>query len=710
MIAIYKRELKAFFQSMIGWLFVAAVMFITGLFFMSVNLMYGYPSVAGAVSNAAFIFIITIPVLTMRILSEERKQKTDQLMLTAPVSIWKIVAGKYFAMSTVLLIPVLVVCIYPLILMPYGTVAFGETYVAILGFLLYGLAAVALGLFISSLTESQVIAAVISFAALFITYMMQGICSLITSSSNAVTAFIAKILGIFDMSSRFDDLLNGNLDLSVILYFISFAFVCLFLTTQSIQKRRYSMSVKNIKMGAYSTGLIVVVLAAAVFANLLFSEIPQTYTKFDVTSQKLYTLTDTTKEYVKGLSEDINIYVLSDENSKDEVVDETLQKYADLSEHIKVSYNNPVKNPNFYKQYTDGNISMNSIIVEGSKRYKVIDYNDLFESSVDYTTYQETTTGYDAEGQITSALDYVTKEETTKAYVIEGHDESALDAGFQSVISKQNITTENLNLMNVDSVPEDAAFLMILAPRSDFSTDDAKKVVDYVQQGGKLLVTTMLVEDIKETMPNFQTILDCYNTSIVNGMVVEADANHYYQEPAYLLPDVASSYLTQGVYGSKYAFMPYAQGINVEESDDVTLVSLLTTTDESYSKTDLTNATSYDKGEGDTDGPFDVGVYIKKTYGEKDASLFLFSSFNFFTDQADQMVSNANSTIFSNCISEYAGNGDESSIVVPVKDYQLDNLVINSGSALLLGILVAVIAPVVLIVIGIAVWLKRRKK
>ena len=710
MIAIYKRELKAFFQSMIGWLFVAAVMFITGLFFMSVNLIYGYPSIAGTLSNASFIYIITIPILTMRIISEERKQKTDQLTLTAPVSLLKIVAGKYLAMSTVLLIPILVICIYPLILMPYGTIAIGETYVAILGFLLYGLAAVALGLFVSSMTESQVIAAVISFAALFITYMMKGICSLITSSGNSVTAFIAKILDAFDICSRFDSLLNGNLDLRAILYFLTFILVCLFLTTQSIQKRRYSISVKNIKIGAYSTGLIVVVLAAAVFANLLFSEIPESYTKFDVTNEKLYTLTNTTKDYIKNLTEDINIYVLQDEKQKDEVLDSTLKKYEELSKHIKVSYNNPVKNPSFYKQYTDGNISLNSVIVESSKRYKVIDFNDIYESTVDYSTYQETTTGYDGEGQITSAIDYVTKDEMPKAYVIEGHDETALDPGFQSVITKQNITMENINLMNVDSIPQDAAFVMIMAPRSDFSADDSQKIIDYAKNGGKLLITTMLIENYAETMPNFNKILECYNTSIVNGMIVEADSNYYYQQPTYLLPNVAESYLTSGVSGTKYVFMPYAQGIHVDEADDVTLNSMMTTTEGSYSKIDLDNATTYEKSENDINGPFDVGVYVKKTYGDKDASLFLFSSFNFFTDQADQMVSGANATIFSNCVKEFCGQGEESSIVVPVKEYQMNNLVINSGSALLLGILVAIIVPIVLIAVGITIWLKRRKR
>ena len=195
MFAIYKRELKAFFQSMTGWLFVAAIILFTGLYFFAINLLSGYSSVANMVASSAFIYVLTIPILTMRILSEERRQKIDQLTLTSPVSVGKIVLGKYLAMATVLLIPILVVSAYPLILSSFGTIAYGENYTAILGYFLYGLAAIAMGLFISSITESQVIAAIISFAAMFATYMMSGIVSLITSSENIVLEFVAKILG-----------------------------------------------------------------------------------------------------------------------------------------------------------------------------------------------------------------------------------------------------------------------------------------------------------------------------------------------------------------------------------------------------------------------------------------------------------------------------------------------------------------------------------
>lgn len=709
MIAIYKRELKAFFQSMIGWLFVAATVFLTGIYFMAVNLMYGSASIASTISSAAFIYILTIPILSMRIIAEERKQKTDQLTLTAPVSIWKIVTGKYLAMATVLMIPIFVVCLYPLILSAFGTISFVETYVAILGFFLYGLAAISLGLFISSITESQVIAAVVSFATIFITYMMNGLCNLITKNENAITTFVSKVLSALDFSSRFDDFLNGNFNINAVVYFITVILVCLFLTTQSIQKRRYSISAKNISMGAYSSGLIIIVLAVSVFANLLVNELPQKYTNFDITSQKLYSLSDATKEFTQNLTDDINIYVLQDEKNKDEVFDNTLKKYEALSKHIKVTYKNPVKSPNFYKQYTSGDISMNSVIVEGQKRYKVIDYSDIYETEVDYSTYQENTTGYDGEGQITSALDYVTKDDMPKAYAIEGHDEQTLDSGFQSAIEKQNITIDSLNLLNVDKIPQDAEFVMVMAPKSDFSEDDANKVMEYAKNGGKLFITTSLVENIEKSMPNFQKILDCYNTKIVNGTIIETDANHYYQDPTYLLPDVQDTFLTDGVYQKKYAFMPYAQGITVNENDDVTLISLLKTTNSAYSKLDLSNAQSLEKTMEDQSGPFDVGVYVKKSYGDKESGLFLFSSINFFTDKADKMVANANLTIFTNCISEYIESA-ESAVVVPSKSYNVETLTISSGNALIIGLLLAVILPITLMVIGLVVWLNRRKR
>ena len=172
MTAIYKRELKSYLTSMVGYLFIFFVLVLTGIYFSAYQLSAAYPKFETTLSAVTFVFLIGVPILTMRVLAEERKQKTDQLLLTAPVSVGNIVTGKYLALVTVYAIPILVLCTYPLIMSKFGTVDFGTAYTAILGFFLLGCANIAIGVFMSALTESQVIAAVLTFVLLFAFYMM----------------------------------------------------------------------------------------------------------------------------------------------------------------------------------------------------------------------------------------------------------------------------------------------------------------------------------------------------------------------------------------------------------------------------------------------------------------------------------------------------------------------------------------------------------
>ena len=152
MLAIYKRELRAVFHSMIGWIFLAAMLFFIGLYFSIYNLGQGYPYAAVVLSSILFVVILTVPVLTMRIMTEDKRQNTDKLLYTAPVKTIGVILGKYFAMLTVFAIPVLVVCLFPLFLGLYGEVPYLETYVAVMGFFVYGAACIAICLIISSLT------------------------------------------------------------------------------------------------------------------------------------------------------------------------------------------------------------------------------------------------------------------------------------------------------------------------------------------------------------------------------------------------------------------------------------------------------------------------------------------------------------------------------------------------------------------------------
>lgn len=703
MLAVYKRELKSYFRSFIGLLFIAVTLFFIGLYYTVYNLLNGYPYFSYVMSSVIFLFMLSVPVLTMRILAEERKSRTDQLILTAPISVSGIVLGKYLALLTIFLIPTGITCLYPLIMRAYGSVPMGEAYLSILGFFLFGAAAIAIGLFVSSLTESQVIAAVLSFAALFLGYMMTSICSIISSTGNLLT----KLLGCFDMYTPFASLLEGTLNLGAVVYFVSLTGLVLFFTVQSIQKRRYSVSVKSLSFSAYSTGMIGLALAVVVVLNLAVGEMPASWTALDLTSQKLYSLTEQTKEFVSKLQEDVTIYAIVNEDNADTTLAQTLQRYEDLSDHITVEYVDPNVNPRFHTQYTDSSISINSLIVVSEKRSKVIDYSDIYESDFDYTTYSSTTTGYDGEGQITSALDYVLSDDLPKIYLTEGHGEAALGSAFTETLAKENTEYENLSLMKHDQVPEDAACLIINGAQSDFSSDDKDKVIDYLDRGGKVILVTAYTG---EEQTNLNGILEYMGMSVTEGLLVEQSAEHYYRSPYYLLPNVEADTYTAGIYGEYYIFAPYAQGIRIadEEAEGMSYSKFLTTSDSAFSKVEVGELQSLEKTEADIAGPFSVGVEAIKALEEGEAALVVYGCDQLFTDEADSMVSGANSMLFANTISGFAEH--EVSVSVPVKSYQVSVLTISQHDAVLIGTVVTVVLPVSCLAAGFVIWFRRRKR
>lgn len=288
MTAIYKRELKSYFHSMIGYVFIAFLMVFIGIYFMAYNLNYGYPYFSYVLTSVAFILLIAIPVLTMRSFAEERKNRTDQLLLTSPVSLFEVVMGKYFAMVTIFAIPCVLCLIYPLIIKAQGSAYIKVDYLTILLFFLLGCVYIAIGMFISSLTESSILAAIGSFGILLILYLWSGVVSFLPDSAGAnalgllcivtlvvwgiwhmtknwlisacleliavvggVIAFVVNssifegalqnILGQLDLIDIFTGVVsNSLLDVSGIIRYLTVTGVFIFLTMQMIQKRRWS--------------------------------------------------------------------------------------------------------------------------------------------------------------------------------------------------------------------------------------------------------------------------------------------------------------------------------------------------------------------------------------------------------------------------------------------------------------------------------------
>ncbi len=285
--AIFKREFKSYFQGVFGYLFSAFVLFIVGLYFTVNCLVQASPYFGYVIGSIAFTLIFAVPLLTMRALADDRRSKTDQLIMTAPVSVFKVVLGKYLALVAVFLIPTLIMCLYPLIMGSYGTISYRMAYSAILAFFLYGCTDLAIGLFMSSLTENSMLAAVLTFVVLFADYLVSGIANIFGSESNSsflgilmiavafaivffiltksllgsvivalllgacaivtynlkpelFTGLIQKVSGALDITNRLDDFINGIFNVSNLIYFITVSALFIFLTIQSVEKRRWS--------------------------------------------------------------------------------------------------------------------------------------------------------------------------------------------------------------------------------------------------------------------------------------------------------------------------------------------------------------------------------------------------------------------------------------------------------------------------------------
>lgn len=697
--AVLKRELKAYFTSVIGWIFLAAFFFVFNLYFVANNLIYGTPYLSYSLSNVAFVLVIIIPILAMRSMAEDRRTKTDQLLYTAPVSIPKVIIGKFLALVAIFSIVVGAICLCPLLLSRFGNVPMAESYAAIFGIWLYGCLSIAICVFVSALTESQVIAAVLSFALLFIGFMMQQITGLISSSDNVVT----KVLNALCIQTHLTNFCNGILDVTGIVYYVSGTVLFLFLTCQLVQKHRWSVSAKKIRRGVFNSSFIVIGLAIVVAVNVFANELPEKAKSVDLTSQNLYTLTDDSVNLVKNLKQDVTLYVLSSEKSADDTVARTLSNYEDVSSHIKVEYIDPAVSPNFYASYTDTAPSDGSIIVVCGNTSKVVSSSDLYQYDIDYSTYTQTKSAYDGEGQLTSAISYVTSEDLPKVYTITGHGETALDDTFKSALEKMNISVEDLTLLQEEAIPEDAAAVIINGPTSDFSADDATKISTYLAGGGKLIVTTAYNKT--EDTPNFDGILSAYDIQVTNGLVMDSDSSHYYQYPFYLLPDVASATQTSKV--SNYVFMPYAQALTNAgvHTDTITWTDLLTTSDNAYVKTDISNITTFEKESGNQSGKFTLAANV--TDSESGADITVVASVLAFSNDADSIVSGQNLALFKGIASTFASS--DSAVSIDAKPYTYTTLSVNQSVAIMSETLLVMVLPVALIVIGIVIWYRRRR-
>lgn len=478
-------------------------------------------------------------------------------------------------------------------------------------------------------------------------------------------------------------------------------------------KEKRIQNKKNLKHGSYSMGAITIFIAIIVVLNLVLQEVPSKYREIDLSTQKLYSIGDQTKKVLKKLDKDVEIYYIAQSGSESSDIQKLLEKYEEGSDHIKVEQKDPAVNPKFVSQYTSDGVSNNSVIVVCGDKNKVIDNNSLYETTVNYQTYSSEVTEFDGEGQITSAINYVTSDSMPVMYTLEGHDEATMSDTLKDTIQKANIDIQSLNLLTMDSVPDDADILFIFAPAKDISEDEASKIISYLENGGKALIVSNYSS---EEMPNFASVLENYGVKTADGIVLEGDTNHYIsQNPSYLLPNIESNDITSSLSsGSRYILMPLAQGIVKSDNyrDSLEITDILTTSDGSYSKVNVEDMQTMEKESDDIDGPFAVGVSITENLDdEKETQIVYYSSEALFNDQMNTMVSGANYELISASVNWMCESEEDSNTIsIASKSYDTSTLTIPAADASFWSIFVTAVVPVVILVIGGGIWMKRRKQ
>ena len=476
-----------------------------------------------------------------------------------------------------------------------------------------------------------------------------------------------------------------------------------------LKSNKEALGTKTAKIGGYYFVITMVVLAIIVAINILVKALPSTLTRFDISAAQLYSVTSSTKVVVNNLEKDVTIYWITQSGQEDSVIEKLLDIYDDMSDHVTVVKKNPDVYPTFAEKYTDETVRNNSLVVECGDRYRYISYDNIY--LVDTTNYYTTgsvSQSFDGESAITTAIDYVVSDDLPKAYVLTGHGEAELSTAFTDALEKGNIETEEFSLLNIDDIGEDADLIIINSPSSDLSEDEVAMLEDYVANGGHLIVFSGPQQD-SSTLTNLYSVVESLGVSITEGVVIEQNRENYaFAQPYILLPNIESSDITSALIDEKSnVIVPIASGLTVTQSSYTsTVTSLLTTSDDSFSKVAGYNLETYDKEEGDIDGPFSLA--ISAASDSSDGKLVWIASDVMLDDGYNSYSSGANIDFVMNSISWMIG--EEDSISIRAKSLDYNYLTISESAAKKIKIIMIGLIPALYLLYGVEEVFRRRKE
>lgn len=467
----------------------------------------------------------------------------------------------------------------------------------------------------------------------------------------------------------------------------------------SEQQTPVSAKNQKLRLGVLSSVGIVLVLLAAIIGNLLIEKLQVSW---DLSQEGVYTVSEQTKSIVKGLEQDIQVYILDSEEGFPIGYAQILQQYTKASSHIQVTYRDLSLYPNFAYEYVDSTTTLNkdSILVVCGDKHVYLD-------SDEYTTvgggedgsYQ---TSLNFEPLLTAAINSVNDGETSVIYQTTGHNELEFSTAMQTAILRDNYTLKDLSLLNLDAVPEDADIVLINAPTSDFSKEDCNKLREYMENGGNVY----FIMEATIVLENLEAFMEDYGIQAAEGIVMEQDTSRIYgNTPTYMIPYIEDTEITRTQYETNMALLiPVARGLTDKAGTGRTVTGLLSTSDYAFSKVNLDS--EYTSRE-DTDimGPFYLAALSE---GEEGGGLIVLASSNMCTDQVDEVVSGNNLDFLLNGCNYLLD--DEDKISIRSKDIQSDYAIYSTTQIRIISAIAIWGIPLLVLGTGIVLVVIRKRR
>ena len=485
------------------------------------------------------------------------------------------------------------------------------------------------------------------------------------------------------------------------------------------KKEKNGTSLEQMHKASNANYMAAVTAIAVVFViviNLIVNALSSNITQIDLSRKDIFSLTDTSIEYLETLEKDITILTLAETGQEYSDLQRLLNDYAAHSSHIKLETKDPAKSPDIVSKY-QANMTQGSIVVICGDKYKAIDLTDMIsETSVDDTNENYKYFIYDMEGQITQAIDYVVNGKQINAYVLTGSGKNTLKS-IERDIEKQNINVEDVNLDDEGGVPEDADLLILNAPTKDLTSTEYQYISEYLDKGGAMFIAEEY-QTIKtgEKLPHFDALLERFGMSVEHVTVLEQNDAYYYtsDEGNYnfmVMPIMRDHEITKDLKEEDADLMlMLPDKIDIQEKNNVEITPILESSGTAYYKSKSDSV--YAKLNTDPSGTYTyVAAATEKTETGAEAKLIFSASDALLNIEA---VETKNDTL-AKCNTVFTVNsmkwlvGQEESIYVDSKSKSYNRLVYTRNVDKKIGYLTVMI-PAVTLLTGGVVWYRRRKK